>query len=183
MTSQFQQLTIQYTSATSHSVASPRAASQFSSSHLRVRRVRSIVLQSVALEQHLNSRPRSFKTRSTVLIMDRNTQKEMPPQFQVVKVFLQRGYLCLHRLAKPAAFTCNRCSLEKTSKLVAFAKDKWDEPVCNGCYGYLLAASEVNDCARGTQGNSVGVTACTHSRRSLKSRRVRKSARRDRKSN
>jgi hypothetical protein len=54
------------TSATSHLVASHRAASQLTSSHLRVRLVRSIVLQSVALEQHLNSRPRRFKTRSTV---------------------------------------------------------------------------------------------------------------------
>src|SRR5271170_4435196 len=115
--------------------------------------------------------------------MDRNTQREMPPQFQVVKIFPQRGYLCLHRLVNPAAFTCNRCSLGKTSKLVAFAKDKWDEPICNGCYGYLLASSEINDCARGTQDNPVGVTACTHSQRSLNSRRARKSARRDRKSN
>merc|ERR1711964_430939 len=100
----------------------------------------------VALEQHLNSRPRSFKTRSTVWVMDRNTQKEMPPQFQVVKIFPQRGYLCLHRLVKPAAFTCNRCSLGKTSKLVAFAKD-----------------------------NLVGVTACTQrslkTRRARKSAR------------
>jgi hypothetical protein len=113
--------------------------------------------------------------------MDRNTQKEMPPQFQVVKIFPQRSYLCLHRLVKPAPFTCNRCSLGKTSKLVAFAKDKWDEPMCNGCYGYLLAASEINDFVRSTQDNLVGVTACTQ--RSLKTRRARKSARRDRKSN
>ncbi len=91
--------------------------------------------------------------------MERNTQKAIPPQFQVVKVFPQRGDLCLHRLVKPAAFTYNRCSLGKTSTLVAFAKDKWDEPVCNGCYGYLLAASEINDCAKGTQDNPVGVTA------------------------
>jgi hypothetical protein len=108
--------------------------------------------------------------------------KAMPPQFQVVKVFPQRGYLCLHRLVKPATFTCNRCSLGKTSKLVAFAKDKWDEPMCNGCYGYLLAASEINDCVKSTQDNLGGVTACAHSRRSLKSRRASKSARRDRKS-
>jgi hypothetical protein len=94
-------------------------------------------------------------------VQGRHTQarKTMPPQFQVVKVFPQRGYLCLHRLVKPAAFTCNRCSLGKTSKLVAFAKDKWDKPVCNSCYGYLLAASEINDCARGIQDNPVGVTA------------------------
>ena len=92
-----------------------------------------------------------------------------------LKVFPQRGYLCV----KPAAFTCNFCGLGKISKLVAFAKDKWDEPMCNGCYGYLLTASEINDCVRSTQ----DVTACTHSRRSLKTRRARKSARRDQKSN
>ena len=63
----------------------------------------------------------------------------MPPQFEVQKVFSQRGYLCLHRLVKCATFTCNRCGLEKTSKLVAFAKNKRDEPVCNGCYGLLLS--------------------------------------------
>jgi hypothetical protein len=83
--------------------------------------------------------------------MDRNTQKEMQPQFQVVKIFPQRGYLCLRRLVKPAAFTCNRCSLGKTSKLVAFATDKWDEPMCNGCYGYLLTTSEINDCEEYTR--------------------------------
>jgi len=113
--------------------------------------------------------------------MGRNTQRAIPPQFQVVKVFPQRGGLCLHRLVKPAAFTCNRCNLGKTSKLVAFAKDKWDQPVCNGCAGYLLAASETNDCAKGTQDNPVGVTACTQ--RSLKTRRARKFACRDWKSN
>jgi hypothetical protein len=33
--------------------------------------------------------------------------------------------------------------------------------VCNGCYGYLLAASKTNDCARGTQDDSGGVKAST----------------------
>jgi hypothetical protein len=36
------------------------------------------------------------------------------------KGFPQHGYLCLHRLVKRAAFTCNHCSLGKISKLVAF---------------------------------------------------------------
>jgi hypothetical protein len=69
-------------------------------------------------------------------------QELIPPQFKVEKVFPQRGYLCLHRLVKRATFTCNRCGLGKTSKPVAFAKDKWDEPMCNGCYGYLLSDLE-----------------------------------------
>lgn len=65
----------------------------------------------------------------------------MPPQFEVQKVFFQRGYLCLYRLVKCTAFTCNRCGLEKTSKLIAFAKNKRDEPVCNGCYGHILSVN------------------------------------------
>lgn len=101
--------------------------------------------------------------------MDRRSQKEMLPQFQVAKVFPQRGYFQLHRLLKPAAFTCNRCSLQKVSKLVAFAKDKCDEPICNGCYGYVLA-SEVNDCVRSTPGNMA-------SRQSHKTSKGRKFAR------
>ncbi|KAF8851266.1 hypothetical protein BDZ45DRAFT_750849 [Acephala macrosclerotiorum] len=100
----------------------------------------------------------------------------MPSQFQVAKVFPLQGSLYLDRLVKPAAFICNRCSQGKTSKLVAFTKDKWDEPVCNGCYGYLiLAASKAND-------NPAGITASAHSRLP-KSCNARESARRDRKSN
>ena len=38
----------------------------------------------------------------------------------------------LYRLFKRAAFTYNHCGLEHI-KLLAFVKDKWDEPVCNGC--------------------------------------------------
>ncbi|KAH8595391.1 hypothetical protein B0O99DRAFT_622785 [Bisporella sp. PMI_857] len=111
--------------------------------------------------------------------MDGSNKKGIPSQYQAVKVFPQRGGLCLHRLAKPAAFTCNRCSLGKASKLVAFANHKWDEPLCNGCYGYQLAASTT---VRGVdKDNLVGATA--GAQRSLKTRRARKSARRDRKPN
>lgn len=66
----------------------------------------------------------------------------MPPQFEVKKIFPPRGNLQLHRLVKCVSFKCNRCSLAKTSKLVVMVNDKWDEPVCNGCYGYLLSAGE-----------------------------------------
>jgi len=90
--------------------------------------------------------------------MDSNAEKMMPPQFEVVKVFPRRGYLCLHRLVKPAVFRCNRCTREKKAKLVAVTKDNWDELVCNGCYGYLLSAGELNDGARGKEDNPVGVT-------------------------
>jgi hypothetical protein len=54
--------------------------------------------------------------------------------------------------------------------------------MCNGYYDYLLAAAEINDCVRSTQDNLVGVTTCTHSQQSLKTRKARKSARQDRKS-
>jgi hypothetical protein len=66
----------------------------------------------------------------------------MPPQFEVQKAFPQRGSLCLYRLVKLTAFTCNRCRFEKKSKLVAFEKDKWDATMCNGCYGLLISALE-----------------------------------------
>ncbi|KAE9365773.1 hypothetical protein N431DRAFT_429992 [Stipitochalara longipes BDJ] len=108
--------------------------------------------------------------------MDRNPQKGIPPQFQVIKVYPQRGDLLLHRLAKATLFICNRCSLGKTSKLVAFAKDKWDEPMCNGCYGYLIS-SETKGGAGRTQDNLVGGTARKHSQRSPKIRKAKKAAR------
>jgi hypothetical protein len=63
----------------------------------------------------------------------------MLPQFEVQKAFPQRGSLCLYRLVKHTAFTCNRCRPEKISKLVAFEKDKWDAA---SCYGLLLSALE-----------------------------------------
>ena len=74
--------------------------------------------------------------------MDDRTPNPMPLQFEAEKVFPQRGNLRLYRLVKCTSFTCNRCSLAKTTKLVAFVNDKSDEPVCNGCYGYLLSTGE-----------------------------------------
>ena len=66
----------------------------------------------------------------------------MTPLGEVGKAFPPRSLLCLHRLVKRANFICSHCSVEKTSKLVAYTKNKWDEPLCNGCYGNLLAASK-----------------------------------------
>jgi len=66
----------------------------------------------------------------------------MTPLGEVGKAFRPRRSLGLHRLVKRANFICSRCSLEKSSKLVAYAKDKRDEPLCNGCYGNLLSTSE-----------------------------------------
>jgi hypothetical protein len=74
--------------------------------------------------------------------MDHDTQIPMPPGLEVEKAFPQRHYLCLYRLVKRATFTCHHCGLEKTSKLVAFAKDKWDQIMRNGCYGRQLSALE-----------------------------------------
>jgi hypothetical protein len=115
--------------------------------------------------------------------MGRNTRKPMLSQFQVLKVFPRRSYLYLLWLAEPAAFTCSRCSLGETSTLVAFTKYKWDEPVCSGCYGYLLAASKTTDCVRDTQDGLIGVNASIHSRRQPNIRKSRTSAHRDRKFN
>ena len=30
-------------------------------------------------------------------------------------------------------------AVKKKMKLVAFAEDRWDEPMCNGCYGNIQA--------------------------------------------
>jgi hypothetical protein len=93
--------------------------------------------------QHLSRAESLLSTRGMFTSnLPAAAQELIPPQFKVEKVFPQRGYLCLHRLVKRATFTCNRCGLGKTSKPVAFAKDKWDEPMCNGCYGYLLSDLE-----------------------------------------
>ena len=75
-------------------------------------------------------------------LIDQDIQESVTSLGEVEKLFPQRGSLCLHRLVKRANFICSRCSLEKTSKLVAYAKDKSDKPLCNGCYGYLLSTSE-----------------------------------------
>ena len=61
---------------------------------------------------------------------------------EVGKAFLPRRSLHLYRFATPVYFTCIRCSLVKTSKLVAFDKDVWDEPLSNGCYGAILSTTE-----------------------------------------
>ncbi|KAF8858753.1 hypothetical protein BDZ45DRAFT_651117 [Acephala macrosclerotiorum] len=63
----------------------------------------------------------------------------MSSQFDIAKEFPQRGSLRLCRLSKLTKFTCTRCGLEKSSKLMAFKIDKGDEPLCNGCYGFLLS--------------------------------------------
>ena len=75
--------------------------------------------------------------------INQGTHNLLPPQFRVEKAFPRRGSLGLYRLLSLADFTCGRCALEKKSKLVAFTKDKWSEPLCNGCYGSLLSRLEV----------------------------------------
>lgn len=66
----------------------------------------------------------------------------IPPQCGIEKVFPGRNQLRLYRLNKYVAFNCDRCGGQKTSKLVAFAQDQHDKPVCNGCYGNLCSRHE-----------------------------------------
>lgn len=66
----------------------------------------------------------------------------MTPFGEVEKIFPPRGVLCLYRLVKRATFICSRCNLEKTSELVCYAKEEWEKPLCNSCYGNLLSISE-----------------------------------------
>lgn len=70
------------------------------------------------------------------------SQCRIPPQFEVEKVFPEHSHLRLHRLIKCAAFNCDRCGDRKISKLVAFAQDQDDQPVCNGCYGRLCSTAQ-----------------------------------------
>ena len=77
-----------------------------------------------------------------ILLIEQDTQESMTPLGEVEKRFPQRGSLFLYRFIKRATFICNRFTLEKISKLVAYAKDEGDKPLCNGCYGYHLSASE-----------------------------------------
>lgn len=91
---------------------------------------------------YVSELPWSRELADSFFLIDQDTQKSMTPLGEVEKVFPQRGSLCLYRLVKRANFNCSRCTLEKTSKLVAYPKDKWDEALCNGCYGYLQATSE-----------------------------------------
>ncbi len=57
---------------------------------------------------------------------------------EVEKIFSSRRSLCMNRFVTCAIFICNRYSLKKTSKLVAYAKNKWDEFLCNDCYDNIL---------------------------------------------
>ena len=79
---------------------------------------------------------------SLILPIKQDAQKSLTPLGEIEKRFPPRGSLCLHRLVKRANFVCSRCSLQKTSKLVAYAKDKWEEPLCNGCYGNIQSQKE-----------------------------------------
>ncbi len=59
--------------------------------------------------------------------------------YEVVKTYPSRGLWRQYRLAKATPFTCNRCELQKTVKLVVIIDNKWDALLCNGCYGLLLS--------------------------------------------
>jgi hypothetical protein len=70
-----------------------------------------------------------IKTPHNILKLDHDTQNPMPSEFKVEGVFPQCGFLCLHRLVKSALPShASTTVFGKISKLVAFAKDKWDEP-------------------------------------------------------
>ncbi|KAL3420695.1 hypothetical protein PVAG01_07140 [Phlyctema vagabunda] len=68
-----------------------------------------------------------------------NSRSHIPQQFKVAKVLPQRNSLCLYRLVEQATFRCNRCDGRKMSKLVAFAQNQYDQPICNGCYGRVCS--------------------------------------------
>lgn len=49
--------------------------------------------------------------------------------------------LQLVRHTELRAFTCSRCGGQKKSKLMAHRVSEPEKPLCNGCYGFLLAKS------------------------------------------
>lgn len=97
-----------------------------------------MVRSSKSVPKSLDSR----KLTDEFFLMDQDTQTSATPSDEVEKVFPQRGPLSLHRLVERASFICSHCSLIKRSKLVGYAEDRKDEPLCNGCYGKLLSTSE-----------------------------------------
>lgn len=71
--------------------------------------------------------------------MTTNNQSTKPSYLDVIKEYPRRGHLQQFRLSKVATFTCDRCTQEKTAKLVAIKHGDWNTLVCNGCYGLLLS--------------------------------------------
>lgn len=75
-------------------------------------------------------------------LIHQNIQKSMTSLNEIEKIFSSRRSLYLHRFVKLANFICNRCNLEKTSKLVVYVKNKENESLCNDCYNNLLFISK-----------------------------------------
>ncbi|KAK5657561.1 hypothetical protein OQA88_3134 [Cercophora sp. LCS_1] len=80
--------------------------------------------------------------------------KDKPTDFDVVKEYPQRGHLQQFRLAKVTTFMCDRCSKQKTAKLVAVKHGDWNVLVCNGCYGWLLANNRGTEAKGAVQGDT-----------------------------
>jgi hypothetical protein len=97
----------------------------------------------LGIYRHRLRASRLNEATTKVHLMDQGTHNLLPPQFKVEKAFPRRGSLGLYRLLSLTAFACDRCGLEKKSKLIAFTKGKWNEHLCNGCYGSLLSRMEV----------------------------------------
>ncbi|OIW31628.1 hypothetical protein CONLIGDRAFT_641417 [Coniochaeta ligniaria NRRL 30616] len=72
-----------------------------------------------------------------------NNMVEASP-FQIVKTFPPRGELQQYRLTATTEFSCCHCQQQKKSKLVAIKEGKWDQLLCNGCYGLLLSGTSQN---------------------------------------
>lgn len=83
--------------------------------------------------------PRSFSIKYRHKLKKTKHLYTMPSQFDIAKQYPQRGKMRLCRLSKLTKFTCSCCTLDKSSKLVAFNVENDDEHLCNGCYGCLLS--------------------------------------------
>jgi len=65
--------------------------------------------------------------------------ENLGPPGEVVKVYPPRGPWTQYRLAATTTFHCTRCKKQKTAKLVATRDGRWENLLCNGCYGFLAS--------------------------------------------
>jgi hypothetical protein len=106
----------------------------------------------VAAFHHRSPQNSDAKTRPSEMASDSSQNNDVsnvsskprkseaaPAQFEVVKRYPSRGPLRQYRLASATSFTCSRCQQQRTAKLVATRDKKWDDLLCNGCYGFTLS--------------------------------------------
>lgn len=80
---------------------------------------------------------------------------------KIQKTFPSRGQYTFYRLVKPATFICSRCEDQKKSNLVAYDKDKSEEPLCSDCYNHAILFKEMD--GKSNYSNATSATMKSHS--------------------